>query len=273
MPAPEAARAADLALIEEAVREAGKIARSYFGGQYKSWDKGKGQPVTEADLAVDRFLHDALTQARPAFGWLSEETEHDPRRLAAASTFVVDPIDGTVGFLKGRAQFTVCAAIVRDRRPVCGVVFNPVTQECFTASEGGGAYLNGAPISVSTRDAVEGCRMLAGAATFTHPGWTIPPNRPWPQMAVETRSSIAYRMALVAGGGYDAMLALSAKHDWDLAAGDIIVREAGGRVTDHWGEALRYNGAEPIQPSVVCAGPALHALLLDRLAHVPMPRH
>ena len=272
MPAPEAAAATDLALIEEAVREAGKIARSYFGGQYKSWDKGKGQPVTEADLAVDRFLHEALIRDRPNYGWMSEETGHDPRRLTTASTFIVDPIDGTVGFLKGRPHFTICAAVVRESRPVCGVVFNPVTEECFTASTGGGAHLNGTPISVSACDAVEGCRMLAATATFAHPGWSVPPNRPWPDMAVETRSSIAYRMALVAGGGYDAMLALSAKHDWDLAAGDIIVREAGGCVTNHCGETLRYNGAEPIQPSVVCAGPALHARLLDRLAHVPRHR-
>lgn len=273
MPAPEANAAADLALIEEAVREAGKIARSYFGGRYRSWDKGKGQPVTEADLAVDRFLHDTLLRARPDYGWLSEETEQEPGRLSAPQTFVVDPIDGTVGFLKGRPQFTICAAVVRDGRPLSGVVFNPITVECFTATDGGGAHLNGRPISVSRCEAVEGCRILAAKATFAHPAWSIPPNTPWPEMAVETRSSIAYRMALVAGGTFDAMLALSAKHDWDLAAGDVIVCEAGGCVTNHRGEALRYNGVEPLQPSVVCAGPALHARLLERLAHLPPPRH
>jgi myo-inositol-1(or 4)-monophosphatase len=273
LPVPDADTKADLALMEAAVREAGKIARSYFGGHYRSWDKGKGQPVTEADLAVDHFLRDTLTAARPDYGWLSEETEHDPRRLSAANTFVVDPIDGTVGFLKGRPQFTICAAVVHDGRATSGVIFNPMTEECFTAREGGGAHLNAQPIAVSARNAVEGCRMLAAKATIAHQAWSSTPSGPWPAMAVETRSSIAYRMALVAGGGYDAMLALSAKHDWDLAAGDVIVREAGGRVTDHLGAALCYNGAAPIQPSVVCAGPALHALLLDRLAHVPMPRH
>ncbi len=273
MPAPEAAPDRDLALLEETVREAGKIARSYFGGQYRSWDKGKGQLVTDADLAVDRFLCDTLGAARPAYGWLSEETEDDPARRIAARTFIVDPIDGTVAFLKGRPHFTICAAVVEAGRPLCGVVYNPVTEECFTAAEGGGARLNGVPIRVSPQASVEGCRMLAAKATFAHPVWSQAPNTPWPEMTVETRGSIAYRMALVAGGSFDAMLALSAKHDWDLAAGDIIVREAGGRVTNHRGEMLRYNGAEPLQPTVVSAGPALQRALLDRLVHLALPRH
>lgn len=272
MPAPEAEAAHDLALLEEAVREAGKIARRYFGGRFRSWDKGKGQPVTEADLAIDRFLCDTLTAARAGYGWLSEETEDDPARQEARRTFVVDPIDGTVAFLKGRPHFTICAAVVEDGRPDCGVVYNPVTEECFRAHLGGGAELNGRPAHVSQTSKIEGCKMLAARATFDHPGWSKPPNSPWPEMAVETRSSIAYRMALVAGGAFDAMLALSAKHDWDLAAGDIVVREAGGCVTNHRGEILRYNGVAPIQASVVAAGPALHQNLMARLAHLDLPR-
>lgn len=263
----------DLALVENAVRKAGKIACSYYRGEYRRWDKGKGQPVTEADLAVDKFLYDTLTAARPDYGWLSEESADDPARHAAQRTFVVDPIDGTIAFLKERPHFTICVAIVEDGESIAGVVFNPVTEECFAACKGGGATLNGNPISVSATAAVENCRMLASKSLFEHAIWSQPPNRPWPAMAIETRSSIAYRMALVAGGRFDAMLALSAKHDWDLAAADIIVREAGGRATDYLGRPLRYNGAEPIQPSVVCAGPALHAALLERLAHLPLPGH
>lgn len=272
MPAPEAGAVQDLALLEQTVREAGKIARHYFGGQYRSWSKGKGQPVTEADLAVDRFLRDALTGGRPGYGWLSEETEDDPARRQSRRTFIVDPIDGTVAFLKGRPHFTICAAVVEEGHPDCGVVYNPITEECFSARADGGAHLNGRPVQVSDASRIEGSKMLAARATFDHPAWSAPPNSPWPQMVIETRSSIAYRMALVAGGAFDAMLALSAKHDWDLAAGDIIVREAGGRVTNHRGERLRYNGATPIQPSVVAAGPALHRQLMARLEHLELPR-
>jgi myo-inositol-1(or 4)-monophosphatase len=262
----------DLALIEATVREAGKIARSYFGGSYKKWDKGKGDPVTEADLAIDKYLRETFTAARPGYGWLSEETADDKRRLSTEFTFVVDPIDGTVAFLKNRPHFTISVALVREHLPVAGVVFNPITGECFTAAAGEGAQMNGVAIHASDAREVDHCRMLGDRTMFAHPGWNDPPLVPWPPMEIETRGSIAYRMALVANGSFDAMLALSAKRDWDLAAGDLIVREAGGRVTTHTGAPLRYNGEETLQPSVVAAGAALHALLIDRVRHVPRGR-
>ena len=267
MPAHDAA-GLDLALIEQAARDAGVIARRYFGGDYKRWDKGKGQPVTEADLAIDTFLHDTLTAARPSYGWMSEESEDDPSRREAERVFIVDPIDGTTAFLKGRPHFTIAIAVVREGRPEQGVVFNPITEECFAAERGAGATLNGIAIRVSDCDNIQNCRMLAPKMTFEHAIWSTPPNTPWPPMQVETRSSIAYRMALVAEGRFDAALALSAKHDWDLAAGDIIVREAGGLVTDHTGAGLRYNAAVPLQRSIVAAGPKLHALLMQKLQHL-----
>jgi myo-inositol-1(or 4)-monophosphatase len=261
----------DLALIEGAAREAGAIARKFFGGHYKSWDKGKGQPVTEADIAVDRYLNDALLKARPDYGWLSEETRDDPARLDKVNMFVVDPIDGTVAFIKGKPHFTVAIAVVEKGRPVAGVVFNPVTLECFSAARDAGARLNGDVIHVSGCATIEGCRMLGDKPMFGHPGWSVAPNSPWPPMQIETRSSIAYRMALVASGQFDAALALSAKCDWDLAAADLIVHEAGGCVSDYHGAILRYNGAVPLQRTMVCAGPALHAALVEKMSTVKLP--
>jgi myo-inositol-1(or 4)-monophosphatase len=261
----------DLALIAEAARGAGEIARGYFGGTYKHWDKGKGQPVTEADLAIDRYLNAALSAARPDYGWLSEESADNIERLGAEKTFVVDPIDGTIAFLKGRPHFTISIAVVARGRPLSGVVFNPITKECFRAVAGGGATLNGEPVHASHCSAIEGCRMLAPKQLFEHPGWSVAPNVPWPPMQVEQRNSIAYRLALVGAGLFDAAIALSSKHDWDLAAGDLIAHEAGGRVTDHRGEILRYNGPNPIQRSMVSAGATLHALLIDRVRQIKLP--
>lgn len=258
----------DLALIEGAVREAGAITRSFFGGHYKQWDKSKGNPVTEADIAVDRFLQEAFSTARPDYGWLSEESEDDFRRLTTDFTFVVDPIDGTIAFIKGRPHFTISVALVRDGAPLVGVVFNPISGECFTAIAGHGAALNGTPVLAGTVDEVDHCRMLADRVTLGHASWAVPPLRPWPPMDIETRGSIAYRLALVGGGQFDAMMALSPKRDWDLAAGDLIVREAGGQVTTHLGRHMRYNQRETLQPSVVAAGAKLHPLLLERLRHV-----
>jgi myo-inositol-1(or 4)-monophosphatase len=270
LPAPDTL--ADLALLESSVREAGKIARGFFGGSYKRWSKAQGSPVTEADLAVDRFLRESLCAARPSYAWLSEETDDDPARLQAETVFVVDPIDGTVAFLKNKPHFTICAAIVHAGRPVAGVVYNPITEECFTARKDAGAMCNGVAFHVSPRTEIEGCRMLSDKAMLAHEAWNTLPNRPWPPMEVETRSSIAYRMALVANGAFDAMLALSAKRDWDLAAADIIMTEAGGIATAHDGSVLIYNRPSAIQPSIVAAGPILHAKLLNRVSHIKLPR-
>ena len=245
----------NLALLENAVREAGDIARKYYGGDYKRWAKAGGRPVAEADLAVDTFLKETLLAARPAYGWLSEESLDDPARLKARRVFVVDPIDGTVAFMKQRPHFTICAALVEEGRPIAAAVYNPIAEECFTAEQGAGARLNGAAIRVPDRDRIEGCRMLGLKSNFTG----------WPQMEITSYSSIAYRVALVAAGRHDAMVSLTTKRDWDLAAADLIVQEACGLLSDEAGNRLIYNSVAALQRVSVAAGPKLHALLLARL--------
>ena len=259
--------AADLLLVENAVRRAGEIARHYFGGEFRRWSKSRGEPVTEADLAIDKYLHVALERERPDYGWLSEETGRDPANADASRIFIVDPIDGTTAFLKERPHFSISVAVAEHGRSVAGVVYNPILDELFVASEGGGAWLNATPIRVSACAAIEGCHVLGAKEMFSHPRWSEPPNSPWPVMQVESRSSIAYRMSLVASGRFDAAIVLSPKHDWDMAAGDVIVREAGGGVTAMDGQSLQFNGPTAIQRSMICAGPKLHALLIERLRH------
>ena len=180
----------DLALLTETVRAAGAIARQYFGTDYRHWRKEGGSPVTEADIAVNRFLCERLTAARPDYGWLSEESPDDPARLTRHKVFVIDPIDGTVAFLKGRPHFTVCAAVVTAGRPCCGAVYNPASDELYAARTGGGATRNGTPIQVGARAQLQGCRMLGRRDVLTLP--------PWPPMDVQNRNSLAYRLALVA---------------------------------------------------------------------------
>ncbi|HWE05313.1 MAG TPA: inositol monophosphatase, partial [Rhizomicrobium sp.] len=174
---------------------------------------------------------------------------------------------GTTAFLKERPHFSISVAVAEHGRSVAGVVYNPILDELFAASEGDGARLNAAPIRVSDCGAIEGCRVLGAKEMFSHPPWSEPPNSPWPEMQVESRSSIAYRMSLVASGRFDAAIVLAPKHDWDMAAGDVIVREAGGGVTAMDGRCLQFNGPTTIQRSMICAGPKLHALLIERLRH------
>ncbi len=249
------------------VREAGEIARGYFQADFEKWDKGNDDPVTQADIEIDHFLREQLLQAHPDFGWLSEETDDDPVRLGKRHVWVVDPIDGTRAFIKGKPDFTICCALVVERKPVFGLVFNPITDEMFSAYEGKGAHLNDQAISVSAANQVEGCRMLGDKPMFKHPAW----ERPWPDMHIETRNSIALRMVMVATGEWDACLALNWKSDWDIAAADLIVREAGGRVTDHHGDGFTYNQENTRHRSLVAAGPALHAALHDRVGHLTLP--
>jgi myo-inositol-1(or 4)-monophosphatase len=262
----------DLALVERAVRQAGEIARHFYGKEYRRWSKTRGEPVTEADIAIDKFLRGALERARPDHGWLSEETGKDLSRLNTTRMFIVDPIDGTTAFLKERPHFSISVGIVENGRSVAGVVYNPILEECFAASAGGGARLNGEVIHVSGCSELEGCRVVGQRDVFADPRWSTPPLAPWPAMHIESRSSVAYRMALVAAGTFDAAVILSAKHDWDMAAGDVIVREAGGRVTDKDGNALAFGRADTVQRTMVCGGSALHAQILARLRHLDLSK-
>ncbi|HEX4178291.1 MAG TPA: 3'(2'),5'-bisphosphate nucleotidase CysQ [Rhizomicrobium sp.] len=252
MPDPE-----DLRLLEDTVHEAGAIARKFYGGDYKRWNKEGGSPVTEADLAVNKFLMDHLTAARPGYGWLSEENTDDPARLDRREVFVIDPIDGTVAFLKNRPHFTICAAIVVEGRPSCGVVYNPISEELYSARVGAGAHRNGAAIHVGARDALQDCAMLGDRTQLTQ--------APWPPMHVQNRNSVAYRVVLVADGSADASVSLTAKRDWDLAAADVILSEAGGCLTDARGATLIYNRPTTRQSSLIAANPQLHTAIVNLL--------
>lgn len=261
-------RSEDHALLLEAVRAAGPVAMGYFRGAVKSWEKNPGDPVSEADHAVDAFLNERLTSARPDYGWLSEETEDDPERLRRDRVWIVDPIDGTRAFLEKLPEFGISAALVEHGRPVLAAVYNPAKEQFFEAVRGAGARLNGQPIAVSDRPDFEGAHLLAGPRMFERAGWEKPPNSTF-----KIINSIAYRMALVAAGEYDGCVSLNGKSDWDLAAAELVVNEAGGRVSTARGEAFVYNGKHPRHASVIAAGPAMHARLLSFLETVPRPPH
>lgn len=251
----------DLDLVERVAREAGAIAREIAAHDFKTQTKSDGSPVTEADLAVNAYLTEHLRRARPDYAWLSEENEDDNSRLTAARCFVVDPIDGTLAFVKRRPHFTVCVAVVEKGQPIVGAVYNPMTDESYAAAKGHGAFLNGQPIHVTNAASLDGARIQASKSTLNHPRW----QQPWPDMHIENPNSIALRMVQVASGAFDAALTMASLHDWDVAAADIILREAGGIMTSIEGAAPHYNAADVIQPSVLAAGPALHALLRARL--------
>jgi myo-inositol-1(or 4)-monophosphatase len=230
--------------------------------------KDDGSMLTPVDLETDAILKARLTAARPDYGWLSEETADDPSRLQRRRIFLVDPIDGTRAYVRGRPWFCVSIAVVEDGAPVAGVVLAPALGEEFTATAGGGAFLNGETIAPSDAEALEDAAMVGDAAMFGHPSWP----QPWPQMRIEPRNSLAYRMCLVACGAFDAALAPGPKRDWDLGAADLIAREAGAVSCDVKGGRFVFNRPEPTQLGMLAAGPALAALILKRLEPIEWRR-
>lgn len=266
MPDPEPAGSrssgGDLALLIAAAEAAGAIALKHFGRSPEVWDKaGDAGPVSAADLEVDRMLRQELTAARPGYGWLSEETADGPERLAADRVFVVDPIDGTRAFLNGEAGWAVSIAVVEHGKAVAGAVHLPKLGRIYAAEAGGGATRNGAAIHVSAGAGLEGARVLANASNFAPEHWQggVPP------IKRHFRPSLAQRLCLTAEGRFDAMLMLRDAWEWDVAAGDLIAREAGARSTTRHGEPARYNNARPMVAGIVTAAPALHAALIGRL--------
>lgn len=229
----------DLALIRDAAREAGEIAMRHFRNDPDVWMKSGSSPVSEADIAVDRFLRQILSAARPDYGWLSEETADTPDRLSARRTFVVDPIDGTRAFIDGRNIWCVSIAVVEDGLPLAGVLECPAKGEFYEADSIGPALLNGKPITVARKNSpsprIAGPKSLLQASpAFMRRG---------PEIAYIP--SLAYRIAMVAKGELDATFVKPHSHDWDLAAADLILRRAGGSLIERDGTPPAYAGINP----------------------------
>ncbi|MEM0934499.1 MAG: 3'(2'),5'-bisphosphate nucleotidase CysQ [Pseudomonadota bacterium] len=250
-------------MLLDAAEAAAAIALGHWRKDPKTWDKpDDAGPVTEADLAVDAFLRDTLRAARPDYGWMSEETADDPEDRQAETLFIVDPIDGTRAFARGERTWAHALAVVRQGIPVAGVVSLPARQLCYAAARGRGATLNGAPIAARAEpNALDAADMLVTRPNLAPSLW----QGGAPNITRHFRPSLAYRLALVAQGRFDGMLTLRDSWDWDVAAGALLVTEAGGAISDRAGRALRFNTAERKAPGVIAAPARLHVDILERL--------
>jgi len=254
----------DLRLLKEAARTSGEIACRFFKSAPQVWDKPEDAgPVTEADLAVNTHLQDMLLSARPEYGWLSEETEDTTERLNKSRVFVIDPIDGTRAFIAGRETWAHSIAVVENGVPVTAIVYLPVLKQMFTASIGGGAFLNDQPLIPSANADMASAKILATKPTMQASNWH---NNQLPPYEQHFRSSLAYRLALVAEGAFDAMLTLRGTWEWDIAAGVLLVREAGLLATTKRGSDILFNNSKPMVDGVVAAYPALAKDIVHRLS-------
>ncbi len=255
------ATASEIDTLREAVAEAGALVMRYFGQDPETWDKPGEGPVSEADLAANDLLRARLCGAFPHHGWLSEESADDEARLSCERVWIVDPIDGTRAFIDGQKEFTVCAALAVRGMIVAGAVLNPAKDEYFFAVRGKGATRNGIRLDagpvpsfgdagiLSRRSVLDAAKWQGAAPTGRH-GYV---------------NSIAYRVCKVATDRWDAAIALNTLSEWDLAAAQIVLEEAGGRMTDRAGGSIRYNSPDTHVRGVVAAMEPLHGDIVSRL--------
>jgi len=251
-------QANDLTILIDAARAAGELALPFWRNAHQSWEKADGAgPVTEADLAVDAMLRDRLLEARPDYGWLSEETDDDPVRLKHDAVFIIDPIDGTRAFMANERTWAHSLAVAHRGRIVAAVIFLPAMDKLYTAVLGGGAELNGQRICSSRASDLQNATVLTAKPNLDPKFWPlgVPPVRR------HFRASLAYRLALVAEGRFDAMLAFRDTWEWDVAAGSLIAEEAGGTVSDRHGNLPEFNNPAPFLSGLIAAGPNIHPLL------------
>ncbi|MBL7013467.1 MAG: 3'(2'),5'-bisphosphate nucleotidase CysQ [Candidatus Marinimicrobia bacterium] len=228
----------NLNIAINAAKEAGDIIMGYYKADYEIKDKSYHNPVTTADYAADAHLKKVLLEARPDYGWLSEETVDSPERLSKKYVWVVDPLDGTKEFVEGVPNFVVSVALVENGKPIVGVLFNPVTKETFTASDGEGAHLNGATIHCTTKEDV-GNMVILNSRSETRRGLWAPFDGTFGEL--KAVGSVAYKLGLTAASQADIFASLRPKNEWDICAGNCIINEAGGKLIDLNGNQRIYN--------------------------------
>ncbi|MEH6833548.1 MAG: 3'(2'),5'-bisphosphate nucleotidase CysQ [Falsihalocynthiibacter arcticus] len=254
---------ADIDLLIDAAYASGEIAKKYWKKTPDVWEKSGGAgPVTEADLAIDRMLKSELTHARPDYGWLSEETEDTSDRLNREHVFIIDPIDGTRAFIEGSPAFSHSLAIAKNGVVTAAAVYLPALDRLYCATKHGNATLNRDRIDASTRSKIDGATTLAAKTNFSAHLW----QGPVPQFDHHFRSSLAYRLCLIAHGRFDVMLTLRDTWEWDVAAGSLIAERAGACVTDQIGQRALFNNPRPMLHGMVAAPPEIHAGIISRLA-------
>ncbi|WP_144755536.1 3'(2'),5'-bisphosphate nucleotidase CysQ [Bartonella saheliensis] len=239
----------DLNLLLDTCREAGDLAMKYFGSTLNVWMKEGDSPVSEADFAIDHFLKEKLLRARPNYGWISEETKDDREHSVYERSFVVDPIDGTRGFLSGSIYWCISIAIIENGRPIVGVLQCPAKGDVYAAVNGGGATLNGTKLPLLTSQINDKYKISIDKSLAQK----LPKDFCNKINFYRHIPSLAYRIVLVAQNEIDIVLVRPNCHAWDIAAADLILQECGGCFLSLDTPFIFY-GIEPYQYGILIAG-------------------
>jgi myo-inositol-1(or 4)-monophosphatase len=254
-------------VCEQAAR-AGAAVLGEWKGRFKAREKGPFDLVTEADEAAQEAVRKVILDAFSDHDVLGEE-DHSPLVRRSAYRWIVDPLDGTTNYVHGMPHYAVSVALEHQGRLLTGTVFDPSANECFTATAGQGAYLNGEPIRVSGTT-----NLAAGLIAVSFPARVVAGSRPMLDFekiivrarAIRRTGSAALNLAYVACGRFDAYSAHETKA-WDIAAGALLIIEAGGTISGIDGAAFSVD-----RPKFIAAASAeLHAILLDLVGDKPRP--
>ncbi len=252
------------------MREAGELALRMSRTELRAWIKGASSPVSEADIAVNDLIQARLQPATPDYGWLSEESADDSSRLDKPFTWIVDPIDGTRSYLARQEDWSISVALVSQGSPLLAAVFAPARDEFFFATYGRGASLNGQQITASPGAKLDFSR-IAGPKPLIERLSLSDLGLPDEGISIHPRiGSLALRLARVGEGRIDVAFATSNSRDWDLAAADLIVHEAGGKLTTLAGESLVYNLADGRHGILVAAGYERHTRIINHFRNHPV---
>lgn len=242
--------------IAAIAREASALALSKWRTDFRQWEKSPGNPVCEVDLDVNDLIRRRLSALLPDAGWLSEETVDNADRLAQSRLWVVDPIDGTRDFVRGRPGWAVSIALVEDGQPLIGVLDAPARGEVWRAEAGKGATRNGELVRAGDRTVFAGSRVPTD----------VLPKVDQDLVAIAKPNSIALRIAMVAAGEADLVATLRWGYEWDIAAAVLIASEAGAAVSDAFGKPLHFNTPSAQAFGVLATAPGIHAAAVERLA-------
>ncbi len=256
MPERTLDRDAVIAATQEAAALAFNSWRDGAVPDTKVWEKSKNNPVSEIDMAVDALLTERLRGILPAAAWLSEETVDDPARLDARLLWLVDPIDGTRDYVRGRSGWCVSVALVADGQPIFAVMAAPAQDKLWVAASGEGVTCNGERLSGSARQELVGSRVPADDL----------PKLDRDLVTVEKPNSIAMRMTMVACDRADLVASLRWGNEWDIAAAHLVAQEAGAVVSDALGQPILYNKREPLDFGLICCAPGIHDAAVERLS-------
>ena len=229
----------ELIAAKVAARNAGKILIKYLNVDDQNIEyKSEDSPVTIADHKADRYLSNFIGGEFPHDGWLSEETVDTKERLDKKRTWIIDPLDGTKEYIKKLPEFSISIALVENNIPVIGVIYNPISEELFYAEKNKGAFLNGMQIKISDKKDIKNASLIVSRSEYGNNLWN---NYKSSFSSIKSIGCIAYKLGLAAANVYDITATVAPKNEWDICAGDCIIREAGGAMRKINGESINYN--------------------------------